>query len=167
MLADEHQTDDAVAVLFVPDLLELRIFGEDALLFGFAFSSEPASKILGGGLLAGLFEQVAFAALVAEPDETFRADDARRIIVEERFKLFAVQRTVVFIDKRADAIFVAMRMILVVVVAAVANAMFMVAVAVVFVVVVMMMFVFIMVVMMVFVLIVVIVMVVVVMFFGP
>ena len=175
VLAYEHQTDDAVAVLFVPDFLELRIFGEDALLFGFAFGGEPASKILGGGLLAGLFEQVAFAALVAEPDETFRADDARRVVIEERFELFAVQRTMVFIDKRADAVFVAVRMVLVMVVSAVANAMFVVAMAVVFVVVimiviiivVMMMFVFIMVVMMVFVLIVlivVIVMVVVVMF---
>ena len=91
MLAYEHQTDDAVAVLFVPDFLELRIFGENALLFGYAFSSEPASKILGGGLLASLFEQVAFAAFIAEPDETLCTDDARRIIVEERFKLFAVQ----------------------------------------------------------------------------
>ena len=160
MLANEYQTNDAVTVLFVPDFLELRIFGEDALLFGFAFGGEPASKILGGGLLAGLFEQVAFAALVAEPDETLRADDARRIIVEERFELFAVQRTVVFIDKRADAIFVAMRMILVVVVAAVANAMFVVAFAMVFVVVII---VIVMVVFMFFVLIVMMV----VMFFGP
>ena len=90
MLADEHQADNAVAVLFVPDFLELRIFGEDALLLGFAFGGEPTTKILGGGLLASLFEQVAFAAFIAKPNEALRADDACRIIVEECFELFAV-----------------------------------------------------------------------------
>lgn len=90
MLADEHQADDAVAVFFIPDFLELRIFGEEALLFGFAFGGKPATKILGGGLLASLFEQVAFAAFVAEPEEALCADDACRIVVEECFELFAV-----------------------------------------------------------------------------
>ena len=124
MLADEHQTDDAVAVLFIPDFLELRIFGEEAFLFGLAFGGKPRAKVFGRGLLTGLFEQVAFAAFIAEPEETLRANDACRIIVEERFELFAIQRTMVFEHERADAIFVAMRMVLVVVVAAVANTMF-------------------------------------------
>ena len=139
MLADEHQADDAVAVLFVPDFLELRIFSEDALLFGLAFGGKPLAKVFGRGLLACLFEQEAVVTIVAEPYKTLGADDAGRIIVEEFFELFAVQRTVCFIHERADAVFVAMRMVLVVVVAAVANAVFMIAMAMIFIVVVMVM----------------------------
>ena len=165
VLTDEHQADDAVAVLFVPDFLELRIFGEDALLLGFAFGGEPTTKILGGGLLASLFEQVAFTAFIAEPDKALRADDARRVVIEERFELFAVQRTMVFIDKRADAVFVAVRMVLVMVVSAVANAMFVVAMAVVFVVVIMIVIIVVVMVMMFMFVMVIVVMVV--MFFGP
>lgn len=133
VLADEDETHDAVTVLFVPNLLQLRIFFENASLCSLAFGGEPAAEILGACLLAGLFEQVAFAAFVAEPEETLGADDAVRIVVEERLELFAVQRTMVFEDERTDAVFVAMRMVLVMVVAAVAYTVLVVAVAVVFV----------------------------------
>ena len=167
MLADEHQADNAVAVLFVPDFLELRVFGEDALLLGFAFGGEPTSKILGGGLLASLFEQVAFAAFIAEPDKALRADNARRVVIEERFELFAVQRAMVFEYERADAIFVAMRMVLVVMVSAVANAMFMVAMAMIFVVVIMIVIIIVVVMMVVFMFVVIVMVVMVMMFFGP
>ena len=139
VLADEHQADNAVAVLFVPDFLELRIFGEHAFLFGLAFGGKPLTEVFGGGLLAGLFEQVAIVAFIAEPHKTLGTDDACRIVVEEFFELFSVQRTVRFVNERANAIFVTMRMVLVVVVPAVAYPVLVIAMAVVLVIMVMVM----------------------------
>ena len=81
MLANEHQADDAVAVLFVPDFLELRIFGEQASLFFLAFGRKPLTEVFGGGLLASLFKQEAVVTIVAEPYKTLGADDAGRMML--------------------------------------------------------------------------------------
>ena len=68
MLADEDQAHCAVTVLVVPDFAKFRAFGKELFLFGFAFGSKPTTEILGAGLLAGLFEQVAIVTFVAEPN---------------------------------------------------------------------------------------------------
>ena len=133
MLADEYETDDAVAVLFVPHFHEVRVFAENALLHFFVFGSEPGAEILGRSLLAGLFEQETVVAVVFEPHKSLGADDTCGVVVQQHFEAFADERAAAFVHERADAIFVAMRMVLVVVVAAVAHAVFMVAMAVIFV----------------------------------
>ena len=89
VLADEYETDDAVAVFLVPHLHEVRILAQQALLFLFALAGEPGPEILGGSLLAGLFEKVAVVAFVLEPHEALGADDARGVVVEERLELVA------------------------------------------------------------------------------
>ena len=117
MLTDKHQLLHAVAILWVPILLKLRIHRHHIFQLVLRHRGIPLSYITQRHLAACLFEDVARIFLALEVADALGTDDALRPLASHEFvEQSEVQRPTGIIDKRADAVLLRLALIVMVVV---------------------------------------------------